>query len=111
MSSLNDLRQIGAFVPDELVKKEIKFKLEDDADELVVDVHVRRLSVGTYEAIFIAAEPDKISRTAKLLSESIRLGENGEEILSYVDAYKLHPRIARAMTAAVNEVNGGERKN
>lgn len=113
MSNLNDLKQLGAFiVVDDLVQKEIKFKLTDDSEELSCIIHIRRLSIGVHEAIWgDGAEGSKGSKTARLLSEAIRLGENGEEKMSYAEAFSLHPRIALAMSTAISDVNGGDRKN
>lgn len=113
MSNLKDLASIGAFVKiDELVKKEIKFQLTDDGEELSALIHVRRLSIGIHEAIWLDGPGGaNSSKTSRLLAEAIRLGENGEEKMTYELAYSLHPKIALAMSNAVSEVNGGDRKN
>jgi hypothetical protein len=108
--NLQQLNDLGGFIPDELVKKEIKFKLDEEGEEHVAEIFVRRLSIGVHEAIWRNATED-MSQTAKMLAEAIRLGENGEEKLTYEDAYRLHPKIALAMSQAIGEVNGGERKN
>lgn len=110
MSNLKDLRRLGGFISDELVKREISFRLTDDSEELTATIFVRRLSIGIHEAIWAGDKPD-VSKTAKLLAETIRLGENGEEKMSYEEAFSLHPRIALAMSTAISDVNGGERKN
>jgi hypothetical protein len=111
VSNLSDLKQLGAFVPDELVKKEIKFSLEEGGEELSAIIHVRRLSIGLHEAIWNDTPGSSASKTSRLLAEAIRLGENGEERLTYDQAFSLHPRVALAMSTAITEVNGGERKN
>jgi len=110
MSSLNDLKAVGAFVVDELVKKDIKFKLDDEEHEF--QIFVRRLSIGLQEEIFMSGGDSDKSRTAKMISEAVRLGETGEERMSFQDAYKLHPVIAVAMSKAIGEVNRSSgRKN
>ena len=112
MSNLSDLKQLGAFIQvDELVRREIKFRLTDEEDELTAVIHVRRLSIGIHEAIWADGPAASISKTARLLAEAIRLGESGEEKMSYEQAFSLHPRIALAMSTAISDVNGGERKN
>lgn len=103
MSSLKDLKAMGAFIPDEPIKKEIKFKL-DGPDELTATLFVKRMNIGDYEALFLT-DTEERGRIAKMISEGIRLGEKGEEKLSFQQAYKLDPRIAGQMVAAFNEVN------
>ena len=110
MINLKQLNELGGFIPDEMVKKEIKFKLDEGGDEIVAEIFVKRLSIGNHEAIWANAGEDT-SKTAKMLSEAIRFGEDGKEKLTYEDAYRLHPSIALAMSQAIGEVNGGDRKN
>lgn len=111
MSSLKDLQALGVFIEDELVQHEIKFVLEEGGEEQTATVHVRRLSIGSQEEIFLGGGDAAKSRTAKMISEAIRLGEKGEEKLSFIDAYKLHPAVAVAMVKAIGEVSGSRRKN
>jgi len=110
MSNLKDLMDMGAFIPEELVMKEIKFKFDEDGEETTAVIHIRRLGIGVFEAIW-GEEKEGVSKTAKLLSEAIRLGEKGDERMTYAQAYSLHPKIAVAMSTAISEVNGSERKN
>lgn len=111
MSNVKDLIDMGAFIPEGLVKKEIKFSLDkDDGDDISVTIHIRRLSIGAHEKIWESGQ-DGSSKTAKLLAAAVRLGENGEESMTYAQAYSLHPRLALAMSKAITEVNGGDRKN
>jgi hypothetical protein len=107
---LKQLNDLGAFVSEELVPKEIKFKLTDDGDEHVAQIMVRRLSIGHYEAMWGDVK-ENTSKTARMLCESVRLGEDGAEKMTYEQAYQLHAKIALAMSEAVAAVNGGERKN
>lgn len=107
--TLNDLNSAGAFVATAPVKRTITFTL-DDGEERSGDIHVKRLSIGDHEKLFLGA-PDKESRTALLISEVITLGEDGTEKISFQQAYQLHPSIAGAMIQQFNEVNSGAKKN
>jgi tail assembly chaperone len=103
MSTLKELKTLGGFVPSQPIKKEIKFKL-DGEDEFTAIIHVKKMSIGDYEAFFIVDKEER-SRTAKIISEAITLGDEGKERISFEDAYRLHPRLATAMAEAFNEVN------
>lgn len=107
MSTLQQLRTLGAFVPDKPIKQTITFKL-DGEDTLTADIFVKKLSVGDYEKLFLAAPDDK-SRTAKIIADAITLGDDGKEKISFVDAYKLHPGIAVEMVNAFNAINGASK--
>lgn len=109
MSTLKELAELGAFAPEELAEHTIRFT-SAAGEELECTVHVKHISVGLHEEIF-RGHDDSASVTAKLISEGIRLGPGGKEKLSYQDAYKLLPSIAKAMVKAINEVNGSARKN
>lgn len=103
MSSLKELRAIGGFISAVPVKKEIKFNTDGD-DEYTATIHVRRLSAGDYETIFVA-ESEGRSRTASIISQCVTLGPAGKEKVSFEDAYRMHPNLAGAMVNAFNEVN------
>jgi hypothetical protein len=102
--NLKELRAKGAFVSSVPVRKSVKWKSGDE--ELSFDVHIRRIAFGDWERMFMVDDKDKRSRSATMLSECIRLGENGDEPLPYKDAYQLEPSLAAALIEAVNEVNG-----
>lgn len=104
MSTLKDLQGLGAFVSDKPVRKDITFKLDGD-EEYSATIHVKKLSVGDYDALFLGG-PEERSRTARMISDAITLGDNGAERIKFEDAYRLHPRLATAMVTAFNEVNG-----
>lgn len=109
MLTLQNLKDTGGFIASAPVKREIKFKLDDD-QEVAGFIHVKRLSIGDYEKLFVLT-PDEQSKTAHLISETVSLGENGEEKISFTDAYQLHPSLAASMLSAFNEVNKGQKKN
>ena len=103
MSSLKELQALGAFVSDKPVKKEITFKLDGDEEHTAV-IHVKKLSVGDYESLFLT-EKEERSRTATLIAQAVSLGPDGKERISFEQAYKLHAGLAGAMVNAFNEVN------
>lgn len=108
MTTLNELKSKGGLVPDAPIRKTITFDSTDHAtgatEQVEAIIFVRQLSVGEYDALFFAQD-DKRSRTAKIISEAIRLGESGKERISFEDAYKLTPSLANSMMEAFSEVN------
>lgn len=105
--NLKQLKEKGGFVAALPVAKEITWKHQDESGEEVTDVftvHILKQSFGSIERLFIG--PDDRSKSAAFIAECIRLGENGEEKMSYEDAYQLDPSLAGALVAAANEVNG-----
>ena len=108
MTSIKDLKALGAFVTDAKVQREIKFEI--DGQEYDATIHVRRLSAGDYETLFLVDKEDR-SRTAKVISEAITLGDDGKERIKFEDAYKLHPSLAAAMVNAFNEVNTAKKSS
>ena len=109
MLTLENLETSGGFIASAPVKKEITFTLDDGVEQKGF-VHVKRLSIGDYEKLFVLT-PDEQSKTAHLISETITLGEGGKQKISFTKAYQLHPALAAAMLAAFNEVNKADRKN
>lgn len=101
--NLNDLKAAGGFVAPKPVKKRIKWERKGE-DTVEFDVHIRRASFGSMERVMTAAL-DERSRSATLLSEVLLLGENGDEPISYEDAYQLHPGLATLLLNAAREVN------
>lgn len=107
MSSLKELRAIGAVMPDKPVRKPIEFSITNDegvTTDHAWDIHVKKMSIGEYEELFLSGK-DERSRTARVISAAITLGNDGKEVIDFQTAYKLHPNIATAMVAAFNEVN------
>jgi len=107
--TLTDISDHGGFIPDAPVKREIKFTL-DDGIERTGFIHVKRLSIGAHESLFLGGA-DKESRTALLISETITLGKDGKEKINFKNAYYLHPALAAAMIEQFKEVNNGDKKN
>lgn len=107
---LDDLKKNGGIVPVAPVEKEVTWTRTDDSGEEVSDtftIHVRRRSYGSIEKIITAGLSDsERSRSAMFISESLLLGEDGCQQISYEDAYQLHPTLAAVFVNAINEVNG-----
>lgn len=105
--NLKDLKAKGGFVSSKPVRKEVVWTRKVDGDEVSDEfvIHVRPMSYGDIERIFIDPKDEERSRTAALLSESVLLGEDMKERLSYTDAYQLAPSLAAVLAKAVNEVN------
>lgn len=109
MTTLKELQQLGGFISDALVKKDIEFTT-DEGEKVTATVHVKRLSIGEHERINNAVG-DKQMVSATRISEAVTLGPKGSERITYQQAYQLSPELAVAMLTAINEVNGGARKN
>lgn len=100
--NLAELQALGGFVDTEPVKKQIKWK-GADGKENKASVFVVRQPFGAVEQA-LTNKADR-SQAAKMISLSIRLGEDGSESLTYEQAYNLHPNLAWAFAAAMSEVN------
>ena len=100
---LADLKAADGFVPTAPVACEVEWKHGDET--LAFTIHVKRHSFGTIEQL-LSDKDDEKSRSAAYIAESILLGENGKEKLSYADAYALEPSLAAVFIKAINDVNG-----
>jgi len=100
--NLSDLQTMGGFVDAEPVQKEVRWQL--NGQDHKASVFVVRQPFGAVESALQRAEKDR-SQGASLISMCIRLGANADEQLSYEQAYNLHPAVAWAFLAAINEVN------
>lgn len=98
--NLAEIRNAGGFVSDEPVKSEIEWKKHR------FDVWVKRLSFGDVEAIYAN---DDSSRSARLISSAVLLGENKEPI-TYDDALRLDVSLATKLIEALNVVNSLDQK-
>jgi hypothetical protein len=107
--NLTELRERGGIVPSAPVKHEVSWT-HLVADEEVTDtftVHVVKHSFGTIERLFAVdgKDPER-SRAAAFISESIRLGDDGSEQISYEDAFQLDAGLAKVLMDAISAVNG-----
>jgi hypothetical protein len=102
MTSLNDLKQMGGFVPDAPIPRDITF-VADDGKEYTAHIHVRKLGVGEGEAL-VRSFSDGKSYSAAVIHLAIRLGD-GTEVIPYDLATRMDKGLAKAMVEAFREVN------
>jgi hypothetical protein len=111
---LKQLREMGGFIPSKPVKRTVTWQPLDDngqpaGDQLTFDIHVKKLSFGAIERLMDERNVDR-ARMAAFISDSVSLGEEGKEKLSYQDAYQLDPTLATVFMQAVSVVNGTARQ-
>lgn len=109
---LRQLRAKGAFVKVPPVPTEVTWVHNDEeTGEEMTDtftIHVRRMSVGWLDRVFLAGDGRHLSRTATLISEGILFGEDGKERMTYEEAYQLNFGLATALLEAFQKVNRKE---
>jgi len=107
--NLKELQEKGGFVPQTTVQKSVSWvDVDEQGNETQHSgtVRVKKHSAGTIEQMWGSAERVKDpSFTATLISKSVFLGDEGEEKLTYQQAYDLLPALAEAMVSAIDEVN------
>lgn len=105
---IEDLIKKGGFVDLDPIRTPIVWPKKDqttgDVEEIKFDVFVKRQSWGDMEKLW--AGDSEQSRTAKLISSSILLGEDKSESFTYEQAYNLDPTLATALLKAINQTNG-----
>jgi hypothetical protein len=111
---LKQLQDMGGFVPQAPVVKEVAWSRLNDEGQDVTDtftVHVRKLSAGMVEKLWAEAgkTPDQ-AYSARMISETVRLGEDGMSALTYDQAFQLEPTLAEALLEQVHAVNPLNRK-
>lgn len=126
--NLDDLDGLGGFVsPDPIAKKvvwkrlnpdfiapektdsegEVQEELEGQYLEDEFTVHIKLLSYGLIESIInVDSKNPTRSVNAGLISEAVLFGADPFESLTYEKAFQLENGLARALVAAINEVNG-----
>src|SRR5690625_736760 len=104
--NLKELREKGALVADDLIKREITWTHRVDGEEMVdtFSVFVRKASFGLVDRL-VNDESIK-SQATELIVECIRLGDDGSEKLTRKDVQALDPFLAHEMVMAVRSVNG-----
>ena len=103
MTTLNDLKKAGGFVPDKPVPKHITFK-DESGNDFEADIFVVKLGVADYEALFTGDALVR-SHTAQAIHVGIRLGD-GKEVIPYDLAARLDKGLGAALMKVFNEVNG-----
>lgn len=109
---LKQLRAQGAFIKVPPVPTEVTWIHDDpETGEEHTDtftVHVRRMSVGWLDRVFLPGSDKSRSRTALLISEGILFGDSGAERMSYEDAYDLDFGLAAVLLGAFTKANRKE---
>ena len=107
---LKQLQAIGAFVPSTAVKVEFTWK-KSESEEVKGDIFIRRQSFGDF-SILVDPErnKDKVSN-AELIAKSLAKDETGkQDLLTYEQAYALHPGLAAVFVQAIWKANSPEKK-
>jgi Phage tail assembly chaperone, TAC len=103
---LAELEARGGMVDRTLVKKNITWKRKDEdgnEDEVNFDIFIRKNSFGIIDSQM--RSKDERSKSALLISNGVRLGDEGEEEITYDQAYRLDATLAFQMVQAFMEVN------
>lgn len=106
---LKDLRKKGALVTGALVKKEITWEhFDQETGEALKDTFsifvIKRMSAASYDRMSSAFTRGDMSSLAAIIAESVRLGDEGEEKISYAEACILEPSLALLFATAAGEV-------
>lgn len=119
--NVDQLSKLGGVIPAAPVKKTITWTRVGKGGKEVsdtFDVFVRRLAYADQERIlklsgiydqFVRGEDDESlndpSINAATIAVALRLGEDGQERLSYEQCCQLDPSLASQFIIAINEVN------
>ena len=107
---LNQLRERGGFAPAAPVVREVSWTHPDESGVAVTDtftVHVVKLSAGAADRLRDEAAKDPtVPFWARLVSASLRLGDDASEVLSIEQVLALVPDLAQSLVDAVLSVNG-----
>jgi hypothetical protein len=100
---LAELQKIGGFVPSEPVKVKVDWN-PPEGEPVSFDVHVRKLSAGALERLWVDTRTDQ-SSSATMISTAVLLGDKADQRLTYDQAFQLEPSLATALLEAVDQVN------
>lgn len=103
---LKQIKAIGGIVSDTDMEKVTKEWETPDGQKVDVSFFVLRQSFAGVERIWKEQESqDKTGRSANaaLISQTVRLGSKGQQVISYEDACRLHPTLALVFINGINE--------
>lgn len=104
------LKARGGVISAAPIPKAVEWEHDDpETGEKVTDkfiVHILRHSYGAMERM-VLGEGDR-SKGALLISNCVRFGDAGDEVMSYEDAFQLDPGLAAVLMKAINEVNAAK---
>lgn len=106
--NLEELKAKGGLVPQKPIPRAVTWTHTVDGEEMTetFTIHVKRRSFGDVERAFlIDPKNEDMSRSAQFIADSIFLGEDGTEPLTYEIAYQLEPSLAKVFMAEIREVN------
>ena len=97
--NIEDLKANGGIVESQLTQRTAYWNGSE------ITFYVRKLSFGDVDRIYNGENLDA-SQAAEMISKAVRLGDNGDEALTYEQAYSLDPNLATVFAEHVMEVNG-----
>ncbi|MAS10300.1 phage tail assembly chaperone family protein, TAC [Salinisphaera sp.] len=103
MKSIREITESGGIISADLVKRSGTWR--HGGEEHEVEFYVRRLAFGDIDRVYNRDNPDA-SQSAELISMAIRLGDDGDEALTYEQAYQLNAGLAMLFSDHVMSVNG-----
>lgn len=112
---LDDLIKAGGVVDTTLIKKTKDWTRADKNGEEVTDeisFFVRRASHAMFKQAYMEAGKEagvgaKVDEHSALIVAHIRLGENGEEVLTYEQAFGLETNLSMLFIEGINELYEG----
>ena len=105
---LDELEKKGAFPAERLIKRTVSWEHVDENGEEITDtfdIFVKCLSVSEFES-FQAEENKGKNFTAFMISECLRLGDKGEEVIEYEKARQLDGTLANCLFTDIMSVMG-----
>lgn len=104
--TLNDLEKKGAFPVERLVKKTITWVHTDEQGEELIDecdIFVKVPTVAEVNNLYSDENKSKIY-PASMISTCLRLGEKGEERVSYEKALQLDPSLSSKLFSVIMDL-------
>lgn len=103
---LKQLKAIGGLISADDMNKVTKEWETPDGEKVEISFFVLRQSFAGVERIWKEQESqDKTGRSANasLISQTVRLGDKGQQVISYEDACRLDPTLALVFINGINE--------
>lgn len=108
--NLNDLLAQATVKASGLVKRSIEWKHYNDAGQPVTDVYdvfiVKDVSFAASDRIYLGdIKSQDSSKHARLISERVRFGEKGEDVMTPEQASNLEQNLGWALVMAVHDLD------
>lgn len=109
---LKQLKAVGGLITTDNLTKVKKTWTNPDGEDIELEFYVRRQTFYDVENLYISGnqaaqakdQKDRRSTSAQLISQCLRLGKNGEQVMEYADACLLEPSLAMLFVNAIHEV-------